>query len=432
MSGNGDRGRRVVVVDGCRTPFVRSQTAFQDLSSYELGRLALAGLLNRGSVAAHDLDLVVMGTVLADPATSNLAREVALAAGVPKTCPAHTVSAACASSNVAVTTAVHAIAAGAAEVAIAGGAELLSDPPIRVSRAVRKRLVAATKARGVADYVKLLAGLQPNDLLPEKPAIAEYSTGLTMGETAERLAKRLEISREAQDEYAARSHQSAAAATSSGLLTDEIVPVFPPPKYDPIIVDNGIRGDTSLEKLAGLPPAFDRRFGTVSAGNSSFLTDGAAVCLLMSERRARELGVEPLAAIVATASTAGDPLDELLLGPVFAIPQALDRAGIELERVGVVEIHEAFAAQMVACERLLADDAFFRERLGRERAPGAIPRERLNAWGGSLAIGHPFGATGARLLTTCCRRMQHESAEFGVVATCAAGALGSAFVLERV
>jgi acetyl-CoA acyltransferase len=372
-----------------------------------------------------------MGTVLSDPAISNLAREVGLAAGLSTSCPAYTVSAACASGNVAVANAVLAIAAGQADVAVAGGAELLSDPPIRVRRPLRKRLVAAQKARGLGDYLALLRGLAPADLLPEIPAIAEYSTRLTMGETAERLAKRYGISRHDQDSFALRSHRLAAVAAADGRLADELVPVFPPPGFRPEAADNGVRPDTSLEKLAKLPTVFDRELGTVTAGNSSFLTDGAAACLLMSEERATRLGAEPLAAFVSIGTTAADPLEELLLGPVFSIPRALDAAGLRLDEVGVVEMHEAFAAQMIACLRLLGDDDFCRERLGRDGAVGVVRDDRLNRLGGSLAVGHPFGATGARLVTSCGLRMARESSRFGLAATCAAGAIGHAFLLER-
>jgi acetyl-CoA acyltransferase len=424
-------GRRVLVVDGCRTPFLRSQTAFAELTSHELARMAIAGLIHRSGVDPAAVDLVVMGTVLADPATSNLAREAVLAAGLRESTPAFTVTAACASSNVAIVNAATAIASGLADVAIAGGAELLSDPPIRVRRPVRKRLVAERKARGPSDYFKLLKGLKPADLLPETPAIAEFSTGLTMGQTCERLAARLRIPRAEQDVFALQSHLRAARAAADGLLADQIVPAYAPPSFKPVTADNGVRADSALEKLASLPPAFERATGTVTAGNSSFLTDGAAACLLMSEERARELGFEPLAAIVACSLTAMDPLEELLLGPAFAVPEVLDHAGIGLDDVGVVEFHEAFAAQVLACLKLLEDDAFARERLGRKRAAGSIDPERLNAWGGSLSIGHPFGATGARLVTTCCRRMQRASARYGLVATCAAGAIGNAILLER-
>jgi acetyl-CoA acyltransferase len=425
-------GSRVVLVDGCRTPFLRSQTDFADLPSYRLGAMAIAGLLHRTRLDPAQIDRLVMGTVVAEPRTSNLAREVALAVGLPQSCPAYTVTAACTSSNVAIASAVEAIAAGTAEVVLAGGAETLSDVPIRFSRAVRKRLIASQKAKGPADYLKLLSGLSPADLAPDMPAIAEFSTGQTMGESAERLAKRVGISREDQDAYALASHRRAQAATERGDLAAQIVPALVPPRFAPLRADNGIRGDSRPEKLASLPPVFDRRFGTVSAGNSSFLTDGAAVCLLMSERKALELGYAPLAVVSSVATAATDPREELLMGPAYAIPEALDAAGITLDMVGVFELHEAFAAQVLANLKLLADPAFCRDKLGRDRAVGEIPSESLNAWGGSLSIGHPFGATGARLLLTAAQRMQREDAEWGLVSACAAGALGHAMTLRRI
>ncbi|HEY9854300.1 MAG TPA: acetyl-CoA C-acyltransferase [Stenomitos sp.] len=425
-------GRKVVVVEGSRTPFLRSQTAFADLMAYQLGAIAVSGLLQKTGLDPALVDRLLMGTVIAEPRTSNLAREVALAAGLPETLPAYTVTAACTSANVAISSAVEAIAVGMADVVIAGGAEMLSDVPIRFSRPLRQRLIAAQKAKGPGDYVKLLGGLKPTDILPDTPAIAEFSTGLTMGQSAERLVKRTGVTREEQDAYALASHQRAAKATEAGLLEQQITPALVPPTFQPITADNGVRGDSTLEKLASLPPVFDRQFGTVTAGNSSFLTDGAAVVLLMSEERAQELGYEPLASIVGYAMVAGEPVEELLSGPSVAIPQALDQVGIGLDQVGVVELHEAFAGQMVANLKLLADPAYARERLGRDRAMGEIDPAKLNAWGGSLSIGHPFGATGARLVTTAAQRMQHEDAEFGLVSACAAGALGHALVLQRV
>ncbi len=424
-------GRKVVVVDGSRTPFLRSQTAFADLMAYQLGAIAVSGLLQKTGLDPALVDRLIMGTVIAEPRTSNLAREVALASGLPETLPAYTVTAACTSANVAISNAVEAIAVGMADVVIAGGAEILSDVPIRFSRPVRQRLIAAQKAKGPGDYVKLLGGLKPTDILPDTPAIAEFSTGLTMGQSAERLVKRTGVTREEQDAYALASHQRAAKATESGLLKGQITPAMVPPGFQPITADNGVRGDSTLEKLASLPPVFDRQFGSVTAGNSSFLTDGAAVVLLMSEERARELGYEPLATIVGYAMVAGEPIEELLAGPSIAIPQALDQVGVGLDQVGVVELHEAFAGQMVANLKLLADPAYARERLGRDRAVGEVDPAKLNAWGGSLSIGHPFGATGARLVTTAAQRMRHEDAEFGLVSACAAGALGHALVLQR-
>jgi acetyl-CoA acetyltransferase family protein len=422
---------RVVVIDGCRTPFLRSGTEFVDLRAYDLGRMAVAALLHRTRIDPAEVGLLVMGTVVSEMATSNLGREVVLGAGLPDTCPAYTVTVACVSSLQSTLDAVRAIQTGAADVAIAAGAESLSDVPIRVSRPVRKRMLAAQKARGAKDYFRLLAGLAPADLLPETPAIAEFSTGESMGQNCERLARRLGITREDQDAYAALSHGRAGKATEAGLLARQIEPAWVPPHKKPLAVDNGIRGDTTVDKLARLSPAFDRRFGTVTAGNSSFLTDGAAAVLLMSEAAAKRLGCEPLAVVRSSSVVGLDPREELLLGPALAVPRALDGAGTTLEDVEVVELHEAFAAQVLGVQKMLEDAAFCRERLGRDRPVGRIDTERLNLWGGSLSVGHPFGATGARLITTCAHRMRHEGAKRGLVAACAAGAIGIAIVLER-
>jgi len=430
MSQSAGSPRRVVVVDGCRTPFCRSGTAFNDLSTYDLGRMAVAGLMQRTRIDPAAVDLLVMGTVIADPRTSNLGREVVLGTQLPKSCPAYTVSVACVSSLQAFLDCARAIATGAAEVAIAAGAETLSDAPIRFRRPVRERLIASQKAKGVAGYAKLLKGLKLRDLLPEPVALAEFSTGEVMGENCERLAKRLGIPREEQDRYALASHHRAARAAAQGLLARQIVPVRVPPKFLSVSADNGVRGDSTAERLASLRPAFDRRFGTVTAANSSYLTDGAAAVLLASEEGARRLGLEPIAALRGSAVAALDPLEELLLGPAVTLPRALDDAGCELPEVEVLELHEAFAAQVLAVLKLLEDDEFCRDRLGRERAVGRVDRERLNAWGGSLSVGHPFGATGARLITTCCHRMQAEKARFGAVAACAAGAIGIGLVFE--
>jgi acetyl-CoA acyltransferase len=288
---NSNSSRRVVVIDGCRTPFCRSGTAFTDLRSYDLGRMAVSGIIHRTKIDPEVVDLLVMGTVIADPATSNLGREVVLGSQLPDSCPAYTCSVACVSSLQSFLDCARAIQVGDAEVAIAAGAETLSDAPIRYRRSVRKRLIAAQKARGPGDYLKLLKGLGPTDLLPEPVALAEFSTGEIMGENCERLAKRLGISREAQDEYAMMSHHRAAAAIADGRLTRQIVPAFPPPRFKGVSTDNGVRGDTSMEKLAKLRPAFDRKFGTITAGNSSYLTDGGGAVLLASEDAARRLGL---------------------------------------------------------------------------------------------------------------------------------------------
>lgn len=432
MSSHAPPSRAVVVVDGRRTPFLRSGTDFVDLGSHDLGRAAVAGLLQATGIEPGRVQRLVFGRVIPDPKTTNVGREVVFGTDLPDSCVASTVTMACVSSLQATLDVTCAIESGGCDVAIAAGADTASDVPLQFRRPVRKRLLAAQKAKGVAGYAKLLRGLKPSDLLPDAVAIAERSTGETMGQNCERLAKRLRIERGAQDEYALQSHRRAATASDEGLLARQIVAVFPPPKYGCVDRDNGIRGDTTMEKLAELRPVFDKKLGTITAGNASFLSDGGAAVLMCSADAAERLGLQPLARVRASATVALDPLEELLLGPALALPQALARADVDIDDVGVIELHEAFAAQVLAVLHLLADERFCKERLGLDEPVGRIDPERLNAWGGSLSVGHPFGATGARLVTNCAHRMRHERARYGALAACAAGGIGIALVLESV
>ncbi len=423
--------RRAVIVDGCRIPFLRSGTQYKALSAYDLARMAIKALLHKTQVERDHIDRVIMGNVIVNNKYSNVARQAALAAGVPHHVPAYTITLACVSANQAITDAVALIETGQADVVIAGGTESLTDVPIPLRKRLRDKLVEAQKYRKPVDYIKFFKGLRPKDLLPEVPAIAEFSTGRTMGQDCDRLAARIGISRQEQDEYALRSHQLADKATREGLFRDEVIPVRVPPDFAPIQHDNGIRGDSTMDKLASLKPAFVRPYGTLTAGNSSFLTDGAAVVLLMSAEAAKALGYRARAAVKAYAFSAQDPREELLLGPAYATPRVLDRTGLTLNDIDVFEFHEAFAAQILANLKCLASDQFAREHLGRDKAVGEIPMDRFNTLGGSLSLGHPFGATGARLVTTAANRLQREDGQFALIAACAAGAVGSAIILER-
>jgi acetyl-CoA acyltransferase len=324
------------------------------------------------------------------------------------------------------------IARGYADVVIAGGVEVLSDVPMLLSRRLREVLVTASKARGMPARLRALAGVRPRDLAPIAPAIAEPSTGESMGESAERMAKENGIARDAQDRWAFRSHRLALQGTADGRLTAEIVPVWVAPRYEETVTrDNGIREDTSLEKLAQLKPVFDRRHGSVTAGNSSPLTDGASAVLLMSESRARELGHEPLGYIRSWAFSALAPSAQLLQGPAYAVPIALDRARVTMADIELMEMHEAFAAQVLSNLQALDSDAFARTELGRDRRVGIPDEELINVMGGSIAIGHPFGATGGRLTITLLNEMRRRNLELGLISVCAAGALGFAMVVER-
>lgn len=423
-------GRSPVLVAGVRTPFLRSGTGYAELRAYDLARIALRGLLARTDLEPARLDRVVVGTVVHDADTPNVAREAALAAGVPATVPAHTVSLACISSNQALAEAAALVRTGEADAVAAGGTDTLSDPPIRFRRAVRRRLFEAQRAKSPADYARLLRGLTPADLKPDAPAIAEFSTGLTMGQSAERLAARFGVGREEQDAFALRSHRLAAEAWDAGRYARQVLPTAVPPAFEPITRDNGVRADTSPEKLAALPPAFEKPYGTVTAGNASFLTDGASAALVMAREAAEAEGLRPLAVLRAWTFTALEPDWRLLLGPAVAIPRLLARAGLSAADIDVWEIHEAFAGQVLAVLRALDSQSFADDYLDGKRF-GEIPMERLNRWGGSLSLGHPFGATGVRLVTTAAERLVAEDGRLAVVAACAAGGHGHAMLVER-
>lgn len=424
--------RRAVVVAGLRTPFARSGTFLQDASAAALARYAARELLYRTELPGREVDEVIVGQVMPSVLTPNVAREVSLLPQLPRSIPAYTLNRACASAGQAVTNAHDQIAFGHADVVLAGGVETLSDIPILHSRRMSRTLVAASRARSLADRLKLFAGVRPRDLVPVSPAIAEPSTGESMGQGAERMAKENGITREAQDRYALMSHQRAAAGTADGRLTAEIAPWFGGRDGTEVATaDNGIRTDTTLEALAGLRPVFDRKYGSVTAGNSSPLTDGAAMVLMMSSEKAYALGYRPLAAVRSYAVAAVDPGWQLLSGPAWAVPRALDRAGITWKDLGLVEIHEAFAAQVLSNTQAWESREWAR-RVGRAEPVGEVDWDRTNVMGGSIAIGHPFGATGARLVTTLSNEMVRRDVQFGLISICAQGGMGLALVLERV
>lgn len=422
--------RNIVLIDGVRTPFLRSGTGYMDLMSYQLGLFAIKGLLTRTGLDPETVDSVVMGTVISNLKTSNVARESALPAGIPGSTPCHTVTQACISANRAMADGIGDILSGQSEVVIAGGVDSTSDTPIGYKKTMRKKLFRAQKIKGIGDGLKFAATLRPGDFLPEKPAVKEFSTGRTMGQDCEILVSRFGITRSDQDEYAVRSHQLAGKAAKEGLLSD-VVEVSFPPRFKSIKQDNGIRADTNKEKMSRLKPAFDRKYGSLTAANSSFLTDGAAAVLLMTEEKAVELGLRPKARIVDFVFTGQDLKNDLLLGPVYATSKVLEKAGMKLDDLDVLEFHEAFAGQVLSVLKCLGSDEFARENLGTEKAAGRIKIDKLNSWGGSLSIGHPFGATGGRLVATAVNRLIHENGKYGLVAACAGGAHGHAMILER-
>ena len=413
-------GRRVAIVAGCRTPFCKAGTDLKYVRAVDLARHAARELIERTNLNPRAVNEVIFGQVVASPLVPNVAREVSLLPQFPREIPAYTVNRACASSNQAVTAAHDQIAFGHADIILAGGVESLSDIPILASRRLADILVTASKAKTLGARLATFARIRPRDLMPVSPAIAEPSTGESMGQSAEKMAKENHISREEQDRWALRSHQLAAQGTKDGRLTAEIAPWFPERAGSAVVTaDNGIRTDTTLEQMAKLRPVFDRRYGTVTAGNSSPLTDGASAVLLMAEEVARALGYEPLAFVRSYAVAAVDPGWQLLQGPIWAVPIALERAGIQWKELGLIEMHEAFASQVLSNLQGFAAKGW------------EINEDIINVMGSSIAIGHPFGATGGRLVTTLANEMKRRDVQFGLISVCAQGGMASAVVLER-
>lgn len=430
--GGGQGSRRVAVVAGLRTPFVRSNGIFGKLTGLDLGKTAVSELLARTNLDRSELDLLVYGQVVPSVAAPNIAREIVLGTGLPQEVDAWSVSRACATSVQATTSAADQIALGNADVAIAGGAECLSDIPFTVSRPLADALVSASRAKDLPSKLRSFAHLSAKDLLPIPPALKEPSTGLTMGESAEKMARENGISREAQDRFAKRSHDLAAKAWAEGRYADEVMHVVVPPRYEKVAAeDDYVRKDTDLAKMATLKPAFDRKYGTITAANSSGLTDGASALLLMSEEKAKALGYEPLGYIRSYAYTALDPKGQMLLGPAFATPKALERAGLELKDMDLVDVHEAFAAVVLSILQAFGSKKFAEEKLGRSEPVGEVEESKLNVNGGSIALGHPFAATGARMILSTLNELKRRGKEHGLVTLCAAGGLGAAVVLER-
>ncbi len=424
---------RAVIVGGVRTPFVRAFGVFTALDTIALGAAATRALLQKMGKAGEQVDGLIWGGAILPSATPNVGREIVLDAGLPRSVEATTLSRACTSGFIAITQAAAMIERGEAEVMIAGGSDSTSNAEVKMPPSfVHKTAPVLMNAKsGVKDYLGLLLKLSVRkDLLPQRPSIRERTTKELMGEAAERMARFWGISRAEQDAFAVQSHHRAAAAVAAGRFAEEIAPV-PVQDGKSISTDNIIRADTSVEKIAQLRPAFAKD-GTLTAANSSALTDGAGALLLMSEERARTLGFEPLAAFRSWAYNAVDPADQLLIGPAISMPLALERAGMMLSDVDFVDIHEAFAAQVLCVLRAMASDTFAKERLGRDQAVGDLAPEQVNVHGGSVALGHPFGATGPRMILTMANELKKSAKATALLGVCAAGGQSAGAVLEAV
>ncbi len=424
------QGERIAVVAGLRTPFARQATAFNGVPAVDLGKMVVNEMIQSMELDPAIIDQLVFGQVVQMPEAPNIAREIVLGTGMNIHTDAYSVTRACATSFQAVANVTESIMAGAIDVGIAGGADSSSVLPIGVTKKLAATLLELNKAKTMSKRLKVLSKLNMKDLMPVPPAVAEYSTGLSMGDTAEQMAKSHGITRQVQDELAHRSHTLAAKAWADGLIEGEVMKAFPEPYKTYIDKDNNIREDSALESYAKLRPAFDRKHGSVTAANATPLTDGAAAVLLMREGRAKELGLDILGYIRSYAFSAIGVHNDMLMGPSYSTPIALDRAGITLSDLTLIDMHEAFAAQTLANVKMFASDTFAREKLGRDKAIGEIDMEKFNVLGGSIAYGHPFAATGARMITQTLRELQRRGGGLGLTTACAAGGLGAAMILE--
>lgn len=422
--------RKTAVLAGLRTPFAKQGSVYSRLTALELAQQVTTELLARQTLAPREVQQVVFGQVIPSLSAPNIAREIVLGTDMPREVEAYSVSRACATSYQSTVGVVDAINSGAIDCGIAGGADSASDVPIAISKRLALALTWASKAKSISERLRAFKDVKPADLLPVPPALKEPTTGLTMGESAEKMAKENGISRADQDEFAHRSHKLATAAWEDGRFAQEVMTLFVPPQYESVERDNLVRGDSQLEAYARLRPVFDRKHGSITAGNSSPLTDGASALLLMSEQRARAEGREPLGYVRSYAFAGLDPSEQMLMGPAYATPMALERAGLRLSDMALIDMHEAFAAQVLSNTRAFDSKSFAREKLDRGEKIGEIDWDRFNVMGGSIAIGHPFAATGARQILQVLGELKRRGGQFALATACAAGGLGAAMVLE--
>ncbi len=422
---------KVVIVGGVRTPFAKSGTDLAEFDVIDLASIPSVELVTLLDIDPKEIDYSIFGVVIPALYAPNLGREVIFRNSFPNKIPGTTVNLACASSCKALTLAAEMILNGNADLVLVGGAESLTNVPLRLPAKATRIFTSFSKAKTFVSKVKALSGLSASDLVPIPPAIAEYTTGLTMGESAEKMVKENKISRKSQDELALLSHERAASAIKNGSFASQIVTVYPPPYERAVETDNGVRFDTSIEALSKLKPVFDKKFGTITAGNASPITDGGSALLVASEKKAKELGLEPLASIRSWAWWSVDPFCQLLQGPAYAAPLALDLAGVKFKDIDLIEMHEAFAAQVISNMKAFASKKFAKEELGRDEPLGVVELERWNVYGGSISIGHPFGATGARVVMQLANAMKDKDRSLGLATVCAAGGVGFAMVIER-
>jgi acetyl-CoA C-acetyltransferase/acetyl-CoA acyltransferase len=423
----------IYIVDGVRTPFAKAGTTLADVEAVELGKTAVSQLMARSGVDPSRIEEVIIGCVSQPPDAANVARVIALRAGLPESIPAITVHRNCASGFEAVTQAAEKILIGRGDIFVVGGVESMSQIPLLFSYDAAKKFGALARAKNLSQKLGVLSSFRATDFQPRvglQLGLSDPVSGFNMGQTAENLSRDFNITREEQDGFAMRSHQKAIAAREK--LKQEIIPVYLPraKKGEGFIAqDNGPRENQTMEALAKLKPVFEPGTGTVTAGNSSQITDGAAALLLMTERALRETGLTPLGRLEAYAYAGLDP-SRMGLGPVHAIHRAEQKTGLGLANAEIIEINEAFAAQVIACQRAAKSESYCREHLKRETVLGEIPDELLNVNGGAIALGHPVGVTGTRLVLTALEELHRRNLNRALVSLCVGGGQGGALWLS--
>lgn len=421
--------KRVAVVEGVRTPFCKANGVFKNTKAKDLGAWVVRELLQRIPVKKEEIDELIFGNVVQPPDDTNIARILSIMGGLPENVPAFTVNRNCASGIESVVTGVNQILLGKSKIVISGGCESMSNVPILFPDSMRDFLLSLQKAKTFSQKFKTFLSFRPKFLTPRIPEIKDPICGLTMGQTAEVISREQRVTRKEQDEFAFTSQKRASLAIKEGKFNDEIVPVPVGPKFDKFqMVDDGPR-DTTMEALANLKPVFDKDTGQVTAGNSSQVTDGAAALLLMSEEEVQRRGIQPLGWITYTVAVAIEP-ERMGMGPVYAISRLLKDNNLDLVDIDLIEINEAFAAQIVALEKAFASDEFAKNQLGRDKAVGLLDREKLNVNGGAVALGHPVGATGTRLIITLLKELKRRGKKRGIATLCVGGGQGEAVLVE--
>lgn len=422
--------KRIAIVSGIRTPFCKSQGQIKDMQADDLGAYAVKELFQRSGVPLNEIDEVIIGNVIAPPHGANIARLISVKAGLPEGIPSYTVSRNCASGMEAVHSGATKILNGEANVIIAGGVESMSNIPILFPNQMRDFLIRLNKSKGALGRLKALFGFRPSMLVPQMPGLVDPLCGLSMGQTAEKLVKEFRVTREEQDLFALQSHLRAAKAENDGRFKEEITPIPLPPYYTSYLEkDDGPRGNQTLEALAKLKPVFEKINGTVTAGNSSPITDGAAALYLMSEEKAKALGLKPLGYLIGVAEAGLDP-SRMGLGPAYAAAKLFKKTGVSLKDIDLIEINEAFAAQVLSVMKAFNSNEFAKNHLGQDKALGEINPEIINVNGGAIALGHPLGASGTRLILTLLLELKRRNKRLGLAALCIGGGQGQASLLE--